>query len=43
VFWDSLGEDRSEDLSVSFGRSLFGGAVLVGRWPLSSVLRGWSP
>jgi hypothetical protein len=27
----------------ALGRSPFVGAVLVGRWPLSSVLRGWSP
>jgi hypothetical protein len=27
----------------ALGRPPFAGAVLVGRWPLSSVLRGWSP
>jgi hypothetical protein len=39
VFWDGLSEDGSEDLPVHFGAALFAGAVLVGRWPLSSVLR----
>jgi hypothetical protein len=27
----------------ALGRSPYAGAVLVGRWPLSSVLRWWSP
>jgi hypothetical protein len=28
---------------VCFGRPPFAGAVLVGRWPLSSVLGWWPP
>jgi hypothetical protein len=39
----SRGENGSEDLPVRFGRPPLVGAVLVGRWPLSSVLRWWSP
>jgi hypothetical protein len=39
----SRGENESEDLPVRFGRPALAGAVLVGRWPLSSVLRWWQP
>jgi hypothetical protein len=39
----SCGEDGSEDLPVRFGRPVLAGAVLVGRWLPSSVLRWWQP
>jgi hypothetical protein len=39
----SRGENGSEDLPVRFGRSPLAGAVLVGRWLPSSVLRWWQP
>jgi hypothetical protein len=48
VFWDSLVLAPVVRTGVStsrcaLGRPPFAGAVLAGRWPLSSVLRWWSP
>jgi hypothetical protein len=39
----SCGEDGSEDLPVRTGRPPFADVALARRWPLSSVMRWWSP
>jgi hypothetical protein len=48
VFWDGLvlvlvARTRVRTCRCTLGRPPLAGAVLVGRWPLSSVLRWWSP
>jgi hypothetical protein len=48
VFWDSLvlapvARTGVRTCLCGLRRPPFAGAVLVGRWPLSSVLRWWSP
>jgi hypothetical protein len=48
VFWDGpvlvlVVRTGVRTYRCALGRPLLAGAVLVGRWPLSSVLRWWSP
>jgi hypothetical protein len=48
VFWDSLvlvlvARTGVRTCRCALGQPSFTGTVLVGRWPLSSVLRWWSP
>jgi hypothetical protein len=48
VFWDGpvlvlVARTGVRTCRCALGRPPFAGAVLVGRWPLSSVLRWWSP
>jgi hypothetical protein len=48
VFWDSpvlvlVARTGVRTCRCALGRPPLAGAVLVGRWPLSSVLRRWSP
>jgi hypothetical protein len=46
VFWDGpvlVARAGVRTCRCALGRSPLAGAVLVGRWPLSSVLRWWSP
>jgi hypothetical protein len=48
VFWDGpvlvlVARTGVRTCRCALGRPLFAGAVLVGRWPLSSVLRWWQP
>jgi hypothetical protein len=48
VFWDGpvlvlVARAGVRTCRCALGRPPFAGAVLVGRWPLSSVLRWWSP
>jgi hypothetical protein len=39
----SAARTRVRTYRCALGRPSYAGAVLVGRWPLSSVLRWWSP
>jgi hypothetical protein len=48
VFWDSpvlvlVARTRARTSRCALGQPPLTGAVLVGRWPLSSVLRWWQP
>jgi hypothetical protein len=48
VFWDGLvlvlmARTGVRTCRCALGRPSLAGAVLVGRWPLSSVLRWWQP
>jgi hypothetical protein len=48
VFWDGpvlvlVARTGVRTCRCALGRSSLAGAVLVGRWPLSSVLRWWLP
>jgi hypothetical protein len=48
VFWDGpvlvpVARTGVRTYQCALGRPPFAGAVLVGRWPLSPVLRWWSP
>jgi hypothetical protein len=48
MFWDGtvlvlVARTRVRTCRCALGRPALAGAVLVGRWPLSSVLRWWQP